>query len=439
LQHGTSLLLGLLGLLVQRVELDDDGTRVVHVITDHRWAGLCPACGERSTSVKAHTVTTPKDLPYGPDGVTLLWHKTRWRCRAEQCPQKTFADQVPSIAPGARTTTRLRHAVAEAVGENRSVAEVARSHRVAWPTVQRAFTRLCAIVLGEPPTTAMLGIDETRFGRPRWRQGVDGRWVLVEPWETGFVDLTGQYGLLGQIDGRTSAAVRSWLAQRSQAWRDAVQVVAIDPSAPYAAAVRQLLPQARIAVDHFHLVLAANRAVTTVRQRVTREYLGRRGRRSDPVWVNRRHLLRARERLSSKRFTTMWNACIEIDPSGDLLATWIAKEELRALLACARQHAPRHVIRGRLHDFYVWCADTDVAEIRTLAALIETWWPAVLTFLQTGATNATTEGTNRLIKQVKRQACGFRNRSHYRDRVRFHCTRSRERAQARTNRVPAQS
>jgi transposase len=133
----------------------------------------------------------------------------------------------------------------------------------------------------------------------------------------------------------------------------------------------------------------------------------------------------------------MWNACVDLDPSGDLLATWIAKEELRALLACART-ADRHTIRARLFDFYTWCADTDVPEVHTLAALIDTWWPAVLTFLQTGATNAATEGTNRLIKSVKRQACGFRNRSHYRDRVRFHCTRSRERSRARTGRLPPQ-
>jgi hypothetical protein len=119
------------------------------------------------------------------------------------------------------------------------------------------------------------------------------------------------------------------------------------------------------------------------------------------VWVNRRHLLRARERLSSKRFTAMWNACIGLDPSGDLLATCIAKEELRALLGCAKTD-DRHTIRARLFDFYTWCADTDVPEVHTLAGLIEIWWPAVLTFLQTGATNAATEGTNRLIKQVKR-------------------------------------
>jgi len=168
------LLLGLRGLVVQRVELDEDGARVVHVITDERWAGLCTACAERSTSVKGRAVTTPKDLLYGPDAVKVLWHKRRWRCRTAQCPVRTFTDQVPAVPPGARTTMRLRAAVAEAVGENRSVAEVARSHRLSWPTVQRAFTRLCAAVLGEPPPTTMLGIDETRFGRPRWRRGEDG-------------------------------------------------------------------------------------------------------------------------------------------------------------------------------------------------------------------------------------------------------------------------
>ena len=71
----------------------------------------------------------------------------------------------------------------------------------------------------------------------------------------------------------------------------------IDPHAGYAAAVRAVLPEARIAVDHFHLIMLANRAVTAVGQRVTRELLGRRGRAIDPAWANRRLLLRGRVRL----------------------------------------------------------------------------------------------------------------------------------------------
>ena len=63
-------------------------------------------------------------------------------------------------------------------------------------------------------------------------------------------------------------------------------------------------------------------------------------------------------------------------------------------------------------------------EVTRLATTIETWWPAILAFLHTGLTNARTEGYNRLVKQVKRVACGFRNTENSRRRIRFHCTRA---------------
>src|SRR5829696_5381615 len=266
----------------------------------------------------------------------------------------------PRGPAGTRTTGRLRAALADAVVGNRCADEVARAHRVSWPTVARAVEARAhrvswptvaravearaAEVLGEPAPTPVLGIDETRFGRPRWVRGEDGAWSRSDPWETGFVDLAGSQGLLGQVEGRTSRSVSDWLAGRSEQFRAAITVVALDPSAPYAAAVRYALPHAAIAVDHFHLVALANQAVTRVRQRVTRDLLGHRGRAVDPVWANRRLLLRGRERLSEKAFTRMWNGCIDHDPSGDLLAAWIAKEELRALLACARRSGQRHDI-----------------------------------------------------------------------------------------------
>ena len=201
----------------------------------------------------------------------------------------------------------------------------------------------------------------------------------------------------------------------------------IDPHAGYAAAVRAVLPDAAIAVDHFHLIMLGNKAVTAVRQRVTRDLLDRRGRTTDPVWANRRLLLRGRERLSEPALARMWNGCVDHDPSGQILSAWIGKEELRALCATAAQGGHPGEIRDRLYAFYRWCADAQIPELTTLAETIETWWPAIEVFLTTGLTNARTEGTNRLIKQVKRAACGFRNRENYRRRVRLHCTRQTRR------------
>ena len=439
-----SCLLGLEGLVVERVVRTGLGVKIGQLVTDDRDAARCPVCRVVSTSGKDWVLTRPRDLPVGGEFAAMQWRKRRWRCRTADCVRQSFTEQVAQVPAGMRTTTRLRTALAVAVEDGRDQSEVAVAYAVSWPTVQRAVIARGAVELVEPEPVRVLGMDETRFGRPRWMpDGVhpDGRirWTRTDPWETWFVDITGDQALLGQVDGRTSAAVQAWLAARTPEFRAGVEVVVIDPHAGYAAAVRAALPDAAIAVDHFHLILLANKAVTAVRQRVTRDLLDRRGRKTDPTWANRRLLLRGRERLSERALARMWNGCVDHDPTGQILSAWIAKEELRALCATAARGGHPGEIRDRLWAFYQWCADAQISELTTLAETIETWWPAIEVFLTTGLTNARTEGTNRLIKQVKRAACGFRNRENYRRRVRLHCTRQTRRLSARKPTVPAQS
>jgi transposase len=93
-------------------------------------------------------------------------------------------------------------------------------------------------------------------------------------------------------------------------------------------------------------------------------------------------------------------------------------------LAAARDRADDDEIRLQLYRFYTWCADTNIPELHRLATTIETWRPAILAFLHAGLTNARTEGSDRLVKRVKRVACSFRNTENSRRRRRFHCTRA---------------
>lgn len=69
-------------------------------------------------------------------------------------------------------------------------------------------------------------------------------------------------------------------------------------------------------------------------------------------------------------------------------------------------------------------------ETTRLAGTIQTWWPAILLAIQTGTTNARTEGYNRLIKQTKRVACGFCNMENYQRRILTHIAVTRQREQA---------
>ncbi len=433
---GTTLLFGLPGVRVGRVERCADGTRVVHAVTASETAAACPSCGVVSTSVKARVTTSPCDIPYGQDRIILRWNKTRWRCREDYCERGSFTESIAQVPARARTTGRLRTQIGAAIGDAaRSVAEVAAAHGVSWPTAHRAFIAHAEAELTEPQPTRVIGIDETRRGKPRWeRCAQTRRWVRVDPWDTGFVDLAGSQGLLGQREGRTSAAVINWLAERPDAFRAGVEFVAIDPAAVYATAIRApgLLPNATTVVDHFHLVKLANDAVTKVRRRVTWDLRDRRGRKLDPEWANRRRLLRARERLSDRSFAKMWNAIVAEDDTGQILSAWIAKEELRTLLSTVRIGGDPHLTRHRLHRFLSWCIDSQIPELLTLATTVDTWWPEINAFVTTGITNAGTEGYNRLVKQVKRVACGFRNRENSARRIRFHCTR-KQRAATQTS------
>jgi transposase len=63
MENGTTILFGLLGVAVQRVErVREDGSlvRLVHVVTSASSAAGCPQCGVVSTAVKQRRTIRPE-------------------------------------------------------------------------------------------------------------------------------------------------------------------------------------------------------------------------------------------------------------------------------------------------------------------------------------------------------------------------------------------
>ena len=437
-----SRLLDLEGLAVDRVELGSFGGRVVHVVTADETASACPSCGVLSVSLKGLVCTRPRDIPYGTRVLRLIWHKRRWRCKEQLCPRASFTESLPAVRRRSRLTTRLRTELGYAIAEQgRVVSESAAHYGVDWSIVHAAFVARVKAPLAAPlPPVKVLGIDETRRGKPIWTMDPDTRrWQLAcDRWHTGFVDAAGTGGLLAQVEGRTSAATIAWLNAQSGPWRAGITHVTTDLSAAYAKAVREALPAAVLVVDRFHVVQLGNDMLTQVRQRVIRETQGRRGRKTDPAWANRRRLLTAHERLRPESFARMWNSLIDTgDPGVQILQAYVVKEELRSLLLLAGTNPERHIIRTRLDSFYQHAAASDAPEAHRLAATIEAWWPAIEAAITTGYSNARSEGYNRLAKHQGRNAFGFRNPVNQRRRIRWSCTRQHRRASAARSTLPA--
>jgi hypothetical protein len=164
--------------------------------------------------------------------------------------QKTFTEAVEQVPARARLTDRLRRAAVADAG--RTIVQSARDHGLSWPVVSAAFAEYAAAVLPEQPEpVVVLGIDEIRRGRPQWTWNDKSQcWeIAVDRWHVGFVDLAGGQGLLGQVEGRTGTAVKDWLNQRDEDWRQGVRFVAIDMCTIFKAAIRDALPQAKLVVD----------------------------------------------------------------------------------------------------------------------------------------------------------------------------------------------
>lgn len=391
--------------VIDAVDLPDGGRRAVVASTVPPG---CPSCGVLATKVHSRRDQQIRDVPIA-GAIEVVWAKRRWFCLEPACARGTFWESTEQIPRYSRSTSRLREQVVSAViTSGRAASEVVRAHSVSWWLVQAALAAAAVVLpaIDDVPVTR-LGIDEHRYRTVRWFRTDQGAWRRFEPWMTTLVDLaTGQ--VLGVVDGRDSAAVSHWLGQRSEAWRKRIEIVAIDPSAPFRKSLRDYLPRAAVSVDKFHLVKLGNDMVTTVRQRLSRTHRGRRGRKDDPAWAHRMLLLRGGDTLAPRAWERLEAVFRTDDPTDELSAAWGIKEQLRRLLAQAWDE------RWRMGYF---AQIANMPETTKLYDTVVAWWDAIEVLIVIGATTARVEAANTGIKNIKRTGRGFRNAENYRTRI----------------------
>ena len=361
----------------------------------------CPRCGTFSSRVKEYRAQRVRDgLSYERPTV-LVWTKRRFRCATPGCVG-SFTESTAEVPSRRRVTARLCRAIARAAWD-RSTAAVARTFKVSWSTAWRAIAAAARHKIAGLPMCPprRLGIDETTFRRHR-------------SFMTGLVDLDTSR-LWDLIEGRSKKALVARLETLGEQVRE-IEAVVIDPYAGYKAAVRDLAPGAVRVADRFHMQRLAAQALTEVRCRRQTELTGHRGRKGDPLWAVRRDLLRARQHLTTAAWERL-DAAFRADCWDEVECAWTLKEMLADLYASA----DRPAAEAALADWHHHAAAFDVAETNRLARTLRTWQPELLAYFDRRLTNGPTEGTNRIIKAVKRQGFGYTNAENYRWRVLYRC------------------
>lgn len=179
-------------------------------------------------------------------------------------------------------------------------ARVAEGLRVAWNTANDAVLAEGKRVLindAAGSTASLRSASTNTCGATR--RGDKYVTVIIDL--TGIRDGTGPARLLDMVEGRSKQAFKTWLAERPGAWRDQVEVVAMDGFIGFKTATAEELPDAIAVMDPFHVVRLAGDALDRCRRRVQQAIHGHRGYKNDPLYSARRTLPTGADLLTDKQ------------------------------------------------------------------------------------------------------------------------------------------
>jgi transposase len=292
------------------------------------------------------------------------------------------------------------------------VARIAEGLAVSWNTANHAVLAEGKRVLINDPDrfdgVQVIGVDEHC-----WRHTRRGdKYVTVIIDLTPVRDGTGPARLLDMVQGRSKQAFSSWLVERPQAWRERVEVVAMDGFTGFKTATSEELPDAVPVMDPFHTVHLAGDALDECRRRVQQDTFGHRGRTGDPLYAARRTLHTGADLLTDRQHTRI-AALFAVEEHVEVEATWGVYQEMIA----AYRHPDR--TRGRelmstLIETISHDVPTALTEVRRLGRTLKKRAADVLAYFdRPGTSNGPTEAINGRLEHLRGSALGFRNLTNY--------------------------
>ncbi len=397
-----------LGLEVTGQRLDP-GRAVLacRVLEPDQWCRRCGCEGSpRDTVIRrlAHE-------PLGWRPTTLEVQVRRYRC--SDCGHVWRQDTNRAAEPRAKLSRRaLRWALEGIVRQHLTVARVAEGLAVAWNTANDAVLTEGRRALIEDPTrlegVTAIGVDEHV-----WRHTRKG-----DKYVTVIIDLTkvragtGPARLLDMVEGRSKQAFKQWLSQRSQAWRDAVEVVAMDGFTGFKTATTEELPDAVAVMDPFHVVRLAGDAMDQCRRRIQQIIHGHRGRAGDPLYSARRTLHTGADLLTDKQKARIAELFAN-DEHVQLEATWAIYQQMISAYREPERAKGRQVM-ATLIDAVSHGVPNVLSEVITLGRTLKKRADDVLAYFdRPGTSNGPTEAINGRLEHLRGSALGFRNLTNY--------------------------
>lgn len=211
---------------------------------------VCSGCGGRTGRVRSARDRTWDDLPWASHRVTLIYPQRRVVCR--RCGVRT--ERIEFADPKARVTRRLRQQIGLDC-QSMPTSHAAVRHGVSWNKARRAELAFLAEWDRTRPKhrPRHLGLDEIQRGKGQHF------WTVLSDIVRGEV--------MGLRQDRTQQTATTLLtSDLTPRQRAAVTAVCTDMHRPYLNAVAEVVPNAEVIFDKFHVLQHASAALDDVRR-----------------------------------------------------------------------------------------------------------------------------------------------------------------------------
>ena len=354
---------------------------------------VCPRCQTCCSGVKESRLRCLRDLPI-LERPTVLWlHVRRFECRA--CQHRPW-EKSETFGTRTKWTERLYNQVRQEFLRGCPGKALARRYGLSARSVFRwTFERSRG---GRPRKLGrVIGIDE--YAR---RKGHRYNTLIVDV-DKGKPIVT--------FKGRRADDVVAWFRSRPQEELARVEVVVLDMSKTYAAAIQEVFGDQVQVIDRFHVVQQAVDALDSVLRSVKNQLNQDEAKELKKL---RKRWLKSADQLDVDELIARYDWRRRFPELRETL-DWV--QDLRKWFNRQYEKPAREAL-VKLIERATQSAQESLARI---AGTLTRWFEPIVRFIRHRHTNGITEGFNNKIKLIQRMAYGLRNEHNRRKRILAWC------------------
>ena len=366
----------------------------------------CPLCGQTS---KNHSRDKKRKLRHRfvPGWGTVYVTVPVFRQRCDVCGL-TWTVEWPGIPPGRAQATKPYMDAAVKACYRADIQSIAREWAIPYTTLERWYYKKASASLPDPKkfnSPKVVCMDEFAIKR--------GHKYCVA-----LMDHAS--GHVWQVfEGRSREKIQAGL--RDWPFDEAPEVVVTDLAPGMAETIHEIWPDTVVVADKFHVMCLFFHKLNAQRKLLKDKPTKHKAVRflKKLLTTDPKNLTIEQKEELAKLLETNWK----------LSDLYNGLQELRSIYNCSDAGEGKRLFKEwLLKRMYDGCG-----AVKSVAKTLSQWSNEVTAYFTYRVTNAPMEGTNNLIKTLKRRAYGFRNINRFTQRIRLEC---REPKQEKTDSLP---